>query len=200
MKRSLLFILLSSLLLSACGSAAPPTMNPDDIRATANAMAYEMLTQTQAAMPTLTPIPTDTPTPLPTDTPTLIPTVDSLPLPTNTQPASASTQDACNQPLTSWSGPGIRMTISSNVKLESAVISLSVTTDVGECGYLSYNLSGGGTTGGTIPAGCYTAFAWVNGKKKDFTAGTSFCAHSGSWELVIEDGRLALRGGCYPNC
>jgi hypothetical protein len=202
MKRFLPFILLSGLLLNACGGTAPPTPNPEDVQATALAMAHAMLTETQAAMPTFTStsIP-PTETPLPVEIPTLIPTIESMAsLPTNSQPAPEVTEDACSQALTSWSGKSIKMTISSNVKLESAVISLSVTTDLGECGYLSYNLGSGGSTGGTIPAGCYSAFAWVEGKKRDFTAGTSFCAPSGSWELVIEDGRLAIRGGCYPNC
>ena len=199
MKRLLPFILLFSFILSACGAEAAPAAEPVDVQATAEAMAFAMLTETQAAMPTFTSVPpTNTAMPLPTETQTLIPTVEIIETPTLVATAT-STKDVCNQPLTSWTANDAKMTISSDIKKSTAVVSLYVLTEMGECGYMSYTLDGG-TTGGTIPAGCYTALAWVKTPQRDFSAGTSFCITGGSWELVIKDGLLVLHGGCYPNC
>lgn len=205
MKRLFPIILLFSFLLSACGAEATPTVNPEYIKATANAMVYAMLTETQAAMPTFTSVPpTSTATLLPTETPTLIPTTEIVESPTlitvatNTQ-AVSSTEDACNHPLGSWGANDVKFTVTNTVPKSTAVLSLYVLTETGECGYLSFsNITK--SSGGTIPAGCYSAFAWVDGAKKDFSAGTNFCVTGGSWELVIKEGRLVLYGGCYPNC
>ena len=80
MKRSLTvtIMLITTLFINACGApAATPTTNAVDIQNTALAAALTIVAQTQAAVPTSTPIPpTETPTetPLPTDTPIALPT------------------------------------------------------------------------------------------------------------------------------
>lgn len=77
MKRILIFLLLISSLLAACGPA--PTPEPTaDIIATAKSISQTMVAGTLTAQPTATPLPTDTPTPpLPTDTPTATVTATS---------------------------------------------------------------------------------------------------------------------------
>ena len=65
-------LVLTALILSACGAPAAPTMNPVDVQSTAQAAAMTMVAETMAAVPTATPLPpTETPTetPLPTETP-----------------------------------------------------------------------------------------------------------------------------------
>src|SRR5215213_11753736 len=73
MKRDVLIIgVLLILLVSACAPQAAPTANSLDVQHTAEAGAFTMVAQTQAAVPTVTPVPateTSLPTALPTDTP-----------------------------------------------------------------------------------------------------------------------------------
>src|SRR6188474_2428512 len=123
MKRNVLIIgAVLILLVSACAPQAAPTANPVDIQHTAEAGAFTMVAQTEAANPTATPIPpTDTPAPtaLPTNTPPPLPTSEAAgtvfpaniptftPQSPNTSTNTNNTdnQDACNQPLTAWQGP-----------------------------------------------------------------------------------------------
>src|SRR5262245_6672685 len=78
--KTLSIILLMAIFVSACSAApATPPITSEDVQTTAIAAAFTVIAQTQAAIPTNTPIPpTETPTqtPLPTDTPTLLPTLD----------------------------------------------------------------------------------------------------------------------------
>src|SRR5512139_2544406 len=78
MKRNVFVIsVVLVLLASACAPQGTPTANPVDIQNTAAAAAFTMVAQTQAAIPTATPLPpteTASPIPLPTDTPFLLPT------------------------------------------------------------------------------------------------------------------------------
>ena len=66
-------------MLSACGPEPEPTMSAADVQGTAVAAAWTMVAETQAAIPTATPIP-PTETPLPTALPTN--TIAPLELPT----------------------------------------------------------------------------------------------------------------------
>lgn len=91
MKKFVFLIVLGAVLLSACGPATPPptpTMSIADIQATSVSMVWTMVAQTQAAMPTATPLPTETPTPVPTNTPFPSPTGSSLLVNTPTTAAS----------------------------------------------------------------------------------------------------------------
>src|SRR5215207_11157392 len=80
MKRfSLLTVAILAMIISACGTPAAPTMNGADVQNTAVAAAFTMVAQTQAAVPTATPLPpTEAPTqtPLPSLTPITSPTLD----------------------------------------------------------------------------------------------------------------------------
>jgi hypothetical protein len=190
--------------ISASSNDATPTTSIEDIRATADAKVYEMLTQTQAAMPTSTetPVPpTETPLPSPTATFTPLPT-QSTPLvsPTVTiAPTEASSSVSCTeQQLSGWTGDSARLAVTNNVKDTTANVFLCITTAAGEVGYISIPVVKSGSA--MVPMGCYSATAWVSGKK-NFNATTSFCIKStANMQLVIDTNSLKLKAGCAPNC
>jgi len=207
MKRLLPLILLFSIILSGCGAlnpAAPAadataTISAEDIRATVDAMVYAMLTQTQAAMPTDTPIPA-TETPMPTATFTLVPTAiletaTVALLPTAT--AAALDAYACTkQPLNSWTGGSAKVKITNNVKNTSASVFFCVTTPYGEAGYIVGNAG----SSVEIPYGYVTATAWVSGAK-NFNASIGFEVKTpDTRQIVIENGNVYYRAGCAPDC
>jgi hypothetical protein len=221
MKRLIPTILILSILLSGCGAlgAAPAadataTISPEEIRATADAMVYDMLTQTAAAMPTEVP-PTNTPVP-PAATPTitLVPTLSILDgsptvsaiatsttagfvIPTSTK-ASSSTYPCTEKPLTDWTGDSVQLSVSNYVKDSTANVFLCITTPYGEAGYISVPVVNVSSV--QVPYGLYTATAWVDGKK-DFNATTGFEIKSpGNVQIVIENGQIFFRAGCAPGC
>lgn len=197
MGRFFILTLLAGLLLSACGSATP-TLSSSDVQATAVAGAFTKVAMTEMAQPSPTPLP---PTPLPTPTlppPTETPTLQITigPPPTLT-PIPAATSGGC-QPLTTWEAPSTKLTVSNQTKPKGVVtLSLTVITDLGECGYISARFENAASL--TVPLGSYSAWAWVDGKQ-DFSVSGSFRLTSGSWKLVIENERMILKAGCAPNC
>ena len=71
MKRIWVILAVSTLVLTACGGEAEPTMSAADVQGTAMAVALTMVAGTQAAIPTATPLPpveAPTATPFPTNT------------------------------------------------------------------------------------------------------------------------------------
>ncbi|SRR6266498_2319288 len=210
MKRNVLIIgVVLILLASACAPQAAPTANPVDVQHTAEAGAFTMVAQTQAANPTATSVPaTETllPTALPTDTPPPLPTSATqgvLPtgIPTFTpQSPNASTntdnnQDVCNQPLTAWQGPTANFTISNLSKpAGTIVLSMYVVTSLGQCGYLI--ITGDSFSG---PIGQYSAGAFITGKQ-NFKAFGGFNITEGNWKIVVKNDSITALGGCFPNC
>lgn len=214
MKRNALIIgVVLSLLISACGAQSTPTANPVDVQHTAEAAAFTMVAETQLAIPTATPLPptaTPTLTPLPTLTPIASPTLSAqnstpigltvapqqnIPTFTPQSSSSGSGQDPCNQALVAWEGQGAKLMIVNETKPQgSIVLSLYVTTDLGQCGYLY-------VTGDTItgPVGQYSAGAFVNGKK-NFKVFGGFRITQGSWKIIIRNESIVAVGGCYPTC
>jgi len=209
MKRNVIIVsTLLILLVSACAPQSTPTSNPVDVQSTAAAAAFTIIAQTQAAVPTATIIPpteapTQTPLPLPTDTPPSLPTlatpdVFATGIPTFTpqlSQGSTTNQDPCNHALGSWQGPAAEFKIAYAYKPRSkddkVVLSLWVSSEMGECGYLA-DISRG-------PAGQYTAAAFVDGKK-DFKVFGSFRITEGRWTIIIRDDVIVAQGSCYPNC
>ena len=207
MKRNIFAIgAMLMLLVSACAPQSTPTANSADIAGTAQAAAFTIVAQTQQAIPTATPVPpTETPSPtsVPTDTPPPLPTLSTpsalaTGIPSFTpQPAqgSAENQDPCNRTLGSWAGPTTNFTIVHDYKPQSkddkVVVSLWVSSEMGECGYLA-NLSSG-------PVGQYSAFAFVDGKQH-FQVSGGFRLTEGKWKIIIRNDSIIAQGGCYPNC
>jgi len=222
MKRFIPIILALSLFLSSCGAlgdlgapaeTATPTISVEEIRATADVLVYEMLTQTAAAMPTNTPVPpTETPLP-PTATATLVPTVVEptvdaanvtvaaptvVAIPTNTMVSSSSATFPCTEkPLTAWDVPSVTMNVTNNVPDSTqAYVFFCITTSDGQAGYITINAG----SAAQIPYGYITATAWVSGKKT-FNATTGFeVKTSNALQAVIENGQLYIRASCFPGC
>lgn len=214
MKRNALIIgVVLSLFVSACGAQATPTANPVDIQHTAEAAAFTMVAQTQAAIPTATPLPpTEAPTqtPLPSLTP-ITSLTSTTPDPLNSTPVgltvtpqtniptftpqAGSGVDPCNQALTAWEGPSANLNIVNETRPQGTIIlSLYVVTELGQCGYLY--VTGGGITG---PVGQYSAGAFVEGPK-DFKVFGGFRITQGSWDIVVRNDNIVALGGCYPSC
>ena len=205
MKRNALIIgVVLSLFVSACGAQSTPTVNPVDIQHTAEAAAFTMVAQTQAAIPTATPLPpTEAPTltPLPSLTPITSPTPVGLTLtpqtniPTFTPQSSGSGTDPCNQALTAWQGPSANLNIVNETRPRGTIIlSLYVVTELGQCGYLY--VTGDSVTG---PVGQYSAGAFVEGPKNLKVFG-GFRITQGSWDIVVRNDSIVALGGCYPSC
>jgi uncharacterized protein YceK len=196
MKRFFILILASILLLSACGTPAEPTLSAEEVQGTAMAAAMTMVAETQAAIPTATPIPpTDTPapTPLPTNTvpPFVLPTESSLVQPGNTAVAQATVADICSDLKhvipSGAAGPTTTVKIVNENKSPATISVYLNKTAFGECGYRSYSLAKNSSTVQTLPQGCYSAWAFSTGGKDQFNAsGYGLCMNNtDKWTMVI---------------
>ncbi len=194
MKRILFIAGLLSLILSACGPKATPTIDPVQIQASAAAAASTMIALTQQAIPTATNTPEDTPTPLPS--PTSIPTMPVLDLSTPTQqsaPVAANTpigNDPCNGPLSaSATGPDARNVVIQNTTNRTVVLALYLNkTPFGECGIRSFNIGPKGVnTLSNLKAGCYnaSAFVGVQGEQGATKAFGYFCIPNDGHKYTI---------------
>ncbi len=163
-----------AMLISACGGGQPtePSISAEDIQSTAVAAAFTIVAQTQAAIPTSTPLPpteTSSPTPLPTDTPIPSPTIDaSVPTATLVPTQQASGGDPCNAPLGAIvSGKDTKINLINNNKADIVVSLYLNITPFGECGFRGYNLGPKESTLLTdLPQGCYNISVLVNDPKK----------------------------------
>ncbi|MBI5953857.1 MAG: hypothetical protein HY865_19560 [Chloroflexi bacterium] len=169
LKKILPILLAVTVLLEACTPQAAPTMAPVDVQNTAVAAAWAIVTMTQGAIPTNTPVPpteTPSPTPLPTFTapPAVIPTLDPLLLaPTAAPTAGPSDPNNCVKALNvAEAGP------TKNVRIENTTgsqVNLSLTLYTpnlfGQCGSLGYVIKKGEKRKITIPAGYWYAYSWV---------------------------------------
>lgn len=185
-------IMVIALAISACGGTpAEPTTSPQDIQSTAVAAAFTIVAETQAAIPTNTPVPpTDTPepTPLPTDTPVPAPTIDPALIPTFTPLPPTAGGDPCNKVLSgSVSGHPTKIRLTNETK-GSLVISLYLNlTDFGECGYRGYNLEKGGSLTITdLVTGCYNISVFVTEPNKNSKSFGYGCINNPDlWEFKI---------------
>jgi hypothetical protein len=204
MKKLPILLLASILLLSACAPQAEPTMSAEEVQGTAVAAAWTLVAETQAAIPTATPVP-PTETPLPTvavtDTPVplLVPTQSFQVQPTVTVVAQVTTSaDICSDLKHVLPGDAagpkttIRIVNEHNVP---ATISIYLNkTPFGECGYRSYTLSKNGDTVQTLPQGCYSAWAWGQDPQKTFnSSGFGLCSNnSDKWTIVIRGENIIM--------
>lgn len=202
---SLMIVLVLS--ISACGAQPVPTVNPADVQHTAEAAAFTMVAQTQAAIPTATPLPpTETPTQTPaiTDTPVPLPTLAgaSSPVPTiasnNSGNAAngAATVDPCANRVLAANPKG-KPTVIRIVNMTKATINVSIyleeTAGAGECGYRGYTLSKLNDVVITdLVQGCYTLWAWSqDGQKVHVNAGGGGCINNtDKWTFQIGEGSI----------
>lgn len=161
--------LLAVLTVACGGQPAEPTLSPDQVQGTAISAAFTMVAQTQAAIPTNTPLPpteTPSPTPLPTFTPLPLPTQPIAALPTATTASSSGGGGQCDSILNiAEAGP------QSNVRFENETggtvgLSLYMYTPnkFAQCGsHPSNPIAVGKNERVTIslPKGNYYAFAWI---------------------------------------
>jgi hypothetical protein len=199
---SILF-LVSVFLISACGAPAVPTVNAADVQHTAEAAAFTMVAQTQAAIPTATPLPpTETPTstPLTTDTPVSLPTLETA---LATTAAGNTTGNATVDPCSTrvLSAPKGRSTIIRivNKTREPIIVSvyLNETAGQGECGYRAYNLGKfADVVISDLVQGCYnlSAFTTAAAKKQFNSSGYGCINNPDKWTFEVSEGSIKFVG------
>ncbi len=209
MKKIMLISTLMAILLAACGPQATPTMSPADVQATAMSAASTMVAETQAAIPTATPLPpTDTPVPTPavTDTPFLLPTADLSLVPTlapTQPPANTGGEDNCMHPINMGEAGPLHDTLIKNQSGGTVLyISLNLSTNAfGQCGAISYsNLGKNGSVMAHLPAGNWWAYAGLSlkGNKQVNVAGSFFVqpAQFDKLELCIRADGIIYKPQC----
>lgn len=208
MKRfSTLTAVVIALLISACGTPAAPTMQAIDVQNTAAAAAFTMVAQTQAAIPTDTPLPpTEAPTqtPLPTDTPLPLPTSATLatsavlPSPTTASVSSNSGGDPCaTRVLSAPEGKSTVIKILNTTKLGVTVsIYLNETASKGACGYRAYTIGKNDSVVITdLVQGCYNLWAWSDNAKGKFTSSGYGCINNpDKWTFEIRESNIKFVG------
>jgi hypothetical protein len=202
MKKLFTLMFASVFLFSACGPEPDPTMSAADVQGTAVAAAWTMVAETQAAIPTSTPVPpTDTlvPTSPPTSTPMLFPTQPISVLPTDTLISqSATSSDICNDYkhlIPGADGPMATIKMVNEHEVPATISIYLNKTPFGECGYRSYQLGkNGGSVVVSLPQGCYSAWAWSTDSKKAFNAsGAGMCINNpDKWTFVIRSERIIM--------
>lgn len=207
MKRFSIFpqVIAITLIVSACSARIvpqiEPTVDPVAMQGTAVSAALTIVAETQAAIPTITPI---IPTATITDTP--VPTNTFIPLPTQGDAATpnpggdAVTEDPCINKLLpdKLTGNTIKIRVDNPTK---GTINLSVYLQSGNpqgvCGYRAYVLAPQDSLViNDLVEGCYSLWAW-NPEPKDYfmvTNGTSCLDGTQSWTFdIVPNGSIKLR-------
>ena len=169
LKKTIPVLLALTVLLTACGPEATPTMSAADVQGTAVAAAWTVVAETQAAIPTATQLP-----PTETASPTPPPTFTLAPLPTSGTPtqnplvlaptSTSASSDSCLVPLDmSEAGPMKRIRIENTT---GGPLNLSLNlyqkNDFGQCGSLSWaNIAKNAKIIQEIPSGYWFAYAWI---------------------------------------
>jgi hypothetical protein len=192
-----------TMLISACGAATPPTLSAADVQFTAVAAAFTIVAETQAAIPTSTPLPpteTASPTLPPTNTPISLPTSATLQATFTPAPVSNAGGDPCATRVLSWSPKGRATTIRIVNTTKAAVtvsLYLNETQDHNECGYRSYSLTGrGDVVISDLVQGCYNLWAWSTDPKTSFrvASATSCINNPDKWTFEISESNLKFVG------
>lgn len=192
----LVSILLAVFMLAACGAEATPTISSADINSTAVSAAFTIVAQTQAAIPTATPLPpTETPTqtPPPTNTPASLPTLAATL--TNT-PASGAGDYCSTRVLGSPQGRETRILIDNTTRYPIQISLYLNETSRNECGYRGYNLSKNGSVTITdLVQGCYNIWAWSTDPGKSFqSAGYGCINNPDKWIFEINESFIKFVG------
>ena len=187
------------LLISGCGAQPAPTAAPIDFQGTVAAAAFTVIAETQAAIPTATPIPptaTFTNTPLPT--PTFIPPPSTAMTSTPGSSGSSGGSDPCvNKTLpNTLQGDPIRIRLNNSTKAKlSVTVYLNQTGPQGVCGYRSYTIDPQQSIVlNDLVEGCYTIWAWNPDPDTYFIAtnGTNCLDVSDSWVFDISTSSIEL--------
>lgn len=184
-----------SVLVSACSAGAPPvpTTDPNSIVSTAQAAAFTMIAQTQAAIPTATSTETPTATPPSTDTPVPLPTLETtaLVLPTATTGSSANANgDPCYHPIdtSGEGGPNSVIRIKNHTKgLITVFVYIYKPNAFGQCGYIGFDVyKGESQTITTMPRGYFAVTAYTNNRKKT-AYGTAIISDDHLIDFIVND-------------
>lgn len=206
---SFTLVALLAILIGACGAQPVPTISSADVQHTAEAAAFTMVAQTQAAMPTVTPLPpTEIPTntPATTDTAPAVPTLDTTAAtlgagvptlaPTNVPASGNATSDPCATRVLGSSPKG-RSTIIRIANMTKANVNVSLyleqTAGAGECGYRGYTLTKlSDVVINDLVQGCYFLWAWSpDGEKIHVNAYGSGCINNtDKWTFEINEGSI----------
>lgn len=171
-KKIIPILALFAVVLAACGGQpAAPTQSPEEVQGTAIAAAFTMVAETQAAVPTATPLPpteTPSPTPLPTFTPLPSPTPDFALLPTATQAASTGGGGGTCDSILNLAEAGPQ----SNIRFQnksggtaSVLVYMYTPNKFGQCGSHPSNpfvVNNNATLVVSLPKGAYFAYAYIN--------------------------------------
>ena len=192
----LISILLAAVILSACGAEPAPTMSVADVQGTAVSAAFTIVAQTQAAIPTATPLP---PTETPTQTPP--PTNTAAPLPTlaatlTNTPASGGSDYCATRVLGSPAGKETRILIDNTTKYPVQISLYLNETSRNECGYRGYNLAKNGQVViSDLVQGCYNIWAWSTDPKNNFqSAGYGCINNPDKWTFEINESFVKFIG------
>ena len=199
------FVIAMSLIISACGAEAAPTMESADVQFTAVAMAITIVAETQAAVPTSTPLPpteTASPTPLPpTDTPMPLPTLPTLQVTSTTAPVSNPGSDPCLSSTkripASPAGRPTTIRITNSTKATVTVSLYLSKTPHGECGYRSYIINSQSEVAITnLVQGCYNLWAWSNDPSTpvNVVSQTSCINNPDTWTFEITAKKIKFPG------
>jgi hypothetical protein len=198
----LTLVLLITLIISACGAReaqATATLNPIDLQSTIAAAAFTVVAETQAAIPTATPLP---PTETPTNTPA--PTMTFPPLPpsgvtlTPVPSGNSGGGDPCINKVmpAQLQGKAIKIRLNNTTKAALALtIYLNQTTSQSQCGYRTYNVEPGqAVVINNLVEGCYTIWAWNPDPTGYFivTNGTNCLDTSDTWVFSISTSSIKL--------
>jgi hypothetical protein len=198
MKKLITLMFASMFLFSACGPEPEPTMSAADVQGTAVAAAWTMVAETQAALPTATPIPptaTASPTPLPTNTvvPLELPTQSLLSQPTATTESSGN---ECDKPLRSDPpGPHAPILIVNETKAPLNVSLYLEKTPFGECGYRGYTVPKNGSIKIEFPQGVIYGFTWILDPINTMVQGGPWKPNNtDKWTIYINEQNMRMSG------
>ena len=199
----LTLVLVITIIISGCGGTpATPTINAVDVQNTAVAAAFTMVAETQAAIPTSTPLPPTEPptqTPLPTNTPLPLPTSAVLSSPTSAPVSSNNSGgDPCaTRVLSAPEGKETTIRIVNTTSLGVTVsLYLNETAGKGACGYRSFTLAKNNDIVFTdLVQGCYNLWAWSDNAKGKFNSSGYGCINNpDKWTFEISESNIKFVG------
>ena len=165
-----------------------------------------MVAQTQAAIPTSTPLPPTEPptqTPLPTNTPLPLPTSSTLavissPTTASVSSSNSSSTDPCaTRVLSAPEGRETTIRIVNTTKLGVTVsLYLNETAGKGACGYRSFTLAkNNDIVFKDLVQGCYSLWAWSDNAKGKFTSSGYGCINNpDKWTFEVRESNIKFIG------